>query len=464
MKVRHFGNTANNAFHNVQLLQRYAGIESELPFRMFGVEHAISAPAWDGVDFEVPDAAWVQDPDWSISPEAVEINRRYSDLPEPAERSIATDDDVATTAPHPSLSSRVDALLGARGRQAKLDLYYRQMLARRPTLDEPDDVVNVIYGSSSQFEMRIPSSARRVVCLEHGTVRWIGEGGRETRELQRAYRQQLKQAAIVWVTNLDLRTIELAEDVIPGRWAALPHPFMPDARVPFAGRAAHRRSLLEQTDSERLILLPASQNWSPEHDKGSIKALNAFIALRRAGHAVGLVAAEWGLQVEESKRLFADAGVAQHVHWVAPMGRWALQRMMADVDVVWDQFGIDVFGALALRTLEQGTPLVSRGLTESGWRLMGEQVPWRRAATADEIVQATATVFTEMAECGREQVIERERQVYRAWLLVRHSPEITAELQRGVYAGLHAARYVHGEMPTDAWARLVATRSAEVQV
>src|SRR5690606_32035334 len=79
-RVRHFGNTANNAYYNALLLQQ-AGIASEFPIRMFGLQHAMSAPAWESTDFEVPDAGWVSSPDWAMFPDAAALNLRFSDLP-----------------------------------------------------------------------------------------------------------------------------------------------------------------------------------------------------------------------------------------------------------------------------------------------------------------------------------------------------------------------------------------------
>ncbi len=466
MKVRHFGNTANNAFHNVLLLEKYAGVQSEYPIRMFGLDHALSAPAWEGVEFDVPSADWVAKPDWAPYPSAVVVNSDYADLPVPSTETVEpapAPDDAQGGGIVAAVRSRVfGPLRGKAWAQPAVELRDRWMLAKRPTLSEPRDAINVVYGSPSLLDMQLSKTVRRTVCFEHGTLRWIVDGHRRDRAFRDAYRDQVRRAAHLWVTNLDPRTLELAEDIAPGRWSALPHPFTPDARVPFA-ESPRREALLRATRAERLVLLPSSQNWAADHDKGSNKALSAFVELRRAGLDVGLVAVAWGHQVDEAKEFLRKAGVDAHVTWVLPLARFSLQRMIADVDVVWDQFGLDAFGGLALRVVEQGTPLVSRGLTPLAEGLIGGPVPWRTAASKDEIVRETTSVLDEMAHRGRDAVVLETRARYRGWLFERHSPTLTAEIQRDLYRGILEGDASAGAMAPDEWARRVTTSGSETE-
>ncbi len=462
MKVRHFGNTANNAFHNVLLLEEYEGIGSELPISMFGLGHGMSAPAWEIVDFDVPEAEWVGRPDWSLSSEAVSINSRYTDLAAPSVLGADLDAHIIPDR-FPQFMTWVRRrvlphLRDKRWAMPIFDLRDRQMLARRHALPEPDGQINMLYGGDSLAWLKLPKPTKRTVCLEHGTIRWIADGASDARAMRQAYRRQVRQAMHLWITNLDPRTLEIAEDVAPGRWSVLPHPFVPDPRVPFAESPEKRRALLDATRSSSLVLLPSSQNWSKHHDKGSMKALTAFIELRRRGADVGLVAVEWGLQLAESKAFLEAEGVGSNVTWVPPMARFGLQRMMADVDVVWDQFGLEAFGALALRASEQGTPLVSRGLAPIGERLIGGPVPWRHAATTEDIVRETTEVLDEMARIGRDRVIEVSRARSRGWLLERHAPSITAALQREVYERILDGAWTPGGAEPGRWATLLDER------
>lgn len=133
-----------------------------------------------------------------------------------------------------------------------------------------------------------------------------------------------------------------------------------------------------------------------------------------------------------------------------------MQRTMANVDVVWDQFGLEAFGGLAIRAVEQGTPFVSRGLAPAGERLIGGPVPWRQAATIDDIVRETTQVLDEIAQKGRASVMEDYQTRYRAWFAERHSSLITSTLQREVYTAMLDGSFEQGTAAPDRWAQLVA--------
>jgi hypothetical protein len=445
MRVRHFGNTANNAYYNARILAENEGIDSDLPISMFGLVHAISAPAWEVVEFEVPGAEWVVQPDWSPLPDAVAVNGEYTDLPQPVSPAEGSG---AETLPRnyrsptflPGLRRWVNSsMTGKRWAQPLFDEHTRRLLAHRTSIPPADDCIDVLYGADSLTIVK-PSTPARTVCLEHGTIRWIADGSPQLKVDRRAYREQVQRASHLWVTNLDPRTLEIAEDLMPGRWSALPHPYLPDPRAPYA-ETSRRGDLLRRTGTSALVLLPSSQNWGKHHDKGSMKALTAFVELRRVGVDVGLVAVEWGLQLAESKAFLAGAGVGANVAWVPPMPRLSMQRTMANVDVVWDQFGLEAFGGLAIRAVE---------------RLIGGPVPWRQAATIDDIVRETTQVLDEIAQKGRASVMEDYQTRYRAWFAERHSSLITSTLQREVYTAMLDGSFEQGTAAPDRWAQLVA--------
>lgn len=462
IRITHLGNTANNAFHNVRLLHEYAGIEASLPIQMFTVTHAMSAPAWDVAEFVAPNAAWVAAPDWSIHSSAAAINADFSDLPV-AEAHVHSAQPVELSEPPAQERLTLKQQVGRTIAKTPLYPYLNEALVRRslhPVSSRSTTELTLLYGPDSLSQLSVGRRDRGLISLEHGTVRWIADGAADGRFARKRYAQQLRNTEHLWITNLDERTFEIAEDVVPGRWSALPHPFMFDERVPFETNAANRASLLQTTNSEALVLVASSQNWSKHHDKGSRKALEAFVALRLAGEPVGLIAVEWGLQLEESKQFLREAGVDEHVHWIAPLPRIPLQQLMADVDVVWDQFGLDAFGALALRTLEQGTPLVSRGLTEVGASMIGSQVPWLLATEIEEIQRRTSDVINHIQRRGREVVMQEFRTNARSWLERYHSPRITAQLQSEVYNAVVSGDWHRGASLPDAWARLVNTSLA----
>lgn len=462
MKIRHFGNVANNAFQNVLLLDAFAPWRNILPIQLFGLKHAISAPAWEEVDFDPPSADWVVNPNWSLFPEAQSINLEYTDgaasgLTQSSDRVESLIDETA--APPQTMKQVVFDILNSTFLAPQLSRFQLSRALRAvPETVFKEDEVAIVYGSVPPMELKTSEKSGNVVALEHGTIRWIADGPEQDSFWRKEYRQRITAASHVWVTNLDLRTLELAEDLVPGKWSAMAHPFMFDRRVPYDTDEEIRESLLLETDSDFLILMASSQNWSTHHNKGSIRALESFIELRKRGLAVGLIAVEWGAQLSESRDLLEREGLSHFVKWVTPMPRHGMQRMMANVDAVWDQFGMDAFGALALRTLEQGTPLISSGISEEAAALIGKQVPWIKAQSTEEIVTAVCALHQETKVRGREQVIGDSRSIARDWLERFHSPQITAQLQADVYRPLVAGEWGVGDAKVDAWARANTTR------
>lgn len=442
-------------------MREYSQWESHMPIHMHGLNHGISAPAWEVSEFITPDANWVSSPNWMLFPKAAEVNSKYSDMKrvQPSITQTGLDSTIDLKAEGRINLEAVKSYVGRQIAKSPFHKPFNSYLVKRSIRRSPNyqlgsDEISILYGADSLLKMRLPQPHNQVVSLEHGTVRWIADGAKDDAEWRKLYQKQVQKTQHLWVTNLDPRTLEIAEDIMPGKWAALPHPFMFNSAVPFMTDMKKRFEILKVTGSEYLILLASSQNWSKHHDKGSKKALEAFTELRKQGVPVGLVAAEWGLQLQESKDFLASSGLSSHVKWVSPMGRLELQKMMANVDVVWDQFGLDAFGALALRALEQGAPLVSRGLKPEGAALIGSQIPWMNAESVEQIVSQTNQLFLEMQSIGREQVLSDIAHVYRTWLNQYHSPRITASLQDKLYSSM----VVDGQQISvgrDAWSKEV---------
>jgi glycosyltransferase involved in cell wall biosynthesis len=253
---------------------------------------------------------------------------------------------------------------------------------------------------------------------------------------------------------LDPQTIEAADSLVPGKWSALPHPIEFDESIPYASDKTKRAVLLEATKSPQLVLLAASQNWSQYHNKGTRMAAESFVELRKRGEEVGLVCVKWGPDVDKSMILFERAGVAKYVTWVDPMPRHQLQKLMACVDLAWDQFGLEAFGALALRTLEQGCPLVSRGLSDQGINLIGSQVPWEISNNQNELVDRTSSILNTIRQEGREIVHSKTAAKYKAWLQQFHSPQITTLLQLQRYTQILNDSQKLSLARPDEWRRL----------
>lgn len=449
IKLTHFGNTANNAFFNFRLLQ---------PFGMFTqskvvnfVNHALSAPAWETIDFEVPDPGFVDKPSWKAVPGAKELHGEFvsftSGLDGTKERPSSFRFALVVWS-HNLLASIRKLALGvglsekfvaqiwtltfrslSRALKNRLTKMSSATSQENKTLNE----IRITYGVPD-FSF-VSAKTKLNIVLEHGSVRWIANGEDKDLATREKYRNFVENAHHLWVTNLDKQTTDLAELIAAKRWAPLPHPYVLDQNVPFPGDAKFKTHLQELTNSAFTILMPTSMNWRPDHDKGALDALEAFIDLRRSGYDVGLITAKWGRQISEAISILKSAKVDGHVHWMQPQPRIALQRMMSNVDLVYDQFAIPCFGAAAIKTMESCTPLLAYSVSNFTSSLMGATPKWLFATSRNEIKAQTVDIYNQQKIQG--QLFSRQiAKSQRDWLLKRHHHEITAVLQIDRYIEL----------------------------
>jgi glycosyltransferase involved in cell wall biosynthesis len=282
--------------------------------------------------------------------------------------------------------------------------------------------------------------------LEHGTLRWTRNFLPEHQAAATEYRQKIERADMLLVTNLDEETLAIAEGIASTHWIAFPHPYDFNPRAPYPRAAALREEVLAATKSRYLILSPASINWRGDHNKGTDVGLRAFAELRRQGLQVGLVLAEWGRDLESAREFLQSNGLERYVHFTPLLSRFGLQKMMAACDVVWDQFGLDAFGALALRAMEQRVALVSKAIGPKAEQLIGKSPPYVNAHDVDSLALATeALVFASASEL-RDRVEAQHR-----WMIKKHHPALTAEL------AMRSFDYVLNAGPrpgADEWSRL----------
>jgi len=433
VKIFHYGNTAGNGYHNFRILGEVSDVTSERVLSYS--DHCLSSAAWERLDFELPDARFFEKADWSRIDGANELEALAMD------RRLLTGE-LPTT----------DGAEEKRNQRTKRYRYWKRKAGRTPNHLSQDNCadIHIAYGFPVQ-QIRNPSQGH-FVALEHGTLRWISRGLESDSAMRQDYRRWLSTVDHLWVTNLDDETVALAEEILPDRWTAIPHPYYMDQSAPYDEDEVLRRYLLQQTQSEFLILMPSSINFMPDHDKGTLIALEAFTELRSQGHPVGLICIEWGRQVDDLKEILKFRGLDEYVTWTLPMPRVKLQRFMASVDVVLDQFRLKAFGGIAFKAMEQGAPLISRGVTATASVIIGSVPPYMSAGTADEIVRHVETLLTVTNSFGRDETRLRYGSPLREWFCKYHHHGICREIQLATYRSMIAGNKTD---PTPSWSGLV---------
>jgi len=436
--VTHLGNTANNAYYNAITLESELGIPSSSKIIEFGLTHAMSAPAWEEVDFEVPSLEWVNTPSWEDIPNADTANSAL--LQFPASWMVR----IRRTFKGSFLWKGLQPIWRRANARTRRSIRIAAVLVlvlagARPPRFRPRDIpgnATIVYGANFLLKVRLPRRRKvMLIALEHGTARWALSASADwvERFIKRLYRREIRKCEFALVTNIDPESIKAVRQLWGDNWAAVPHPYIPNPETPYVTDSELRKELLLSTESDFLIFLGASHNWSALHDKGTYSALEAFRKLREKGIRVGLVTLDWGLQVTESRTFFSQHGLSDYVQWRLPQPRRGLQRLGGACDVSWNQFAYCAIGAFDLRMLEQGVPHVSRGLDSLGVELVGSREPWYAAASADEIVTQTSCVISDIEERGREEVLIDHAKRYREWVQRHHSPLVLADIEKAVF-------------------------------
>lgn len=416
--LRYFGNTANNAFYLQRIAENLKHFNSPPTIMEYGFVHGFSSPAWENVDFELSNPDWPNTPIWSEVEGASEWARCVEQESPPAKNRFF---------------SRIRELLVKR--QAVRDAIFLLKSFWFKPIHLGKREIGLVFGPNFLSRRKFPKLGQSLILFEHGTIRWAGSPSATVLEkVQKArYRGYLKSAAFVLVTNLDPETLDCVDRFVPGAWCAFPHPYIPSGLSPRRLHGTEREGLLSKTKSRYLILLGASHNWDKSHDKGTQSALEAFRFLRASGRPVGLITLEWGNDVEKSKDFLLTEGLADFVAWLPPQPRLPLLRLTENVDLSWNQFGYDSIGAFDLRMIEAGLPHVSRGLTPRAVQLVGSQVPWSIAATADEISTETIEIISNLKQPGYLSGI---RSAYDSWYSRFHSPDLTRRILSRVLENL----------------------------
>lgn len=478
--LTHYGNTANNAYYNMRTLAQAKDFSGRQRIVEFGLKHAISAPAWEELEFEVPSSEWIANPQWSDFPDSETFNSvrepwvhsrgsgrlasivaRLRQSKFPFERIYGFVFSGIATRLRRSIIESLPA--GARERLVQLTkvLIMPIWLLRLKPLegDATSRKMAIIYGANFLGSARIPRRRSfKLIAFEHGTFRWSmskSSGIFET-AWKSIYRRNIRRCDFALVSNLDSETIDAASRLMGNRWAAVPHPYISQSCSPYSGNNKNRAELQMSTDSDHLILLGSSHNWSSLHDKGTMLALEAFRDLRARGHRVGLVTIEWGLQTDESRNFLAENQLDQYVHWYRPLPRKSLQKLAADCDLSWNQFAYRAIGAFDLRMLEQGVPHVSMAPDEVGASLIGAHAPWYDAVEASGIVTQTERILSQYNHRPRKEILDEHAELYRAWLSRYHSPEVLLQIQAIVFERLSVGHSWEDGKARATWAQVTA--------
>lgn len=239
--------------------------------------------------------------------------------------------------------------------------------------------------------------------FEHGTIRDIPYK-RDTQG--RICALTYRKATHVFVTNSDC--VSSATFLSPGKHTLINHPYDEDQPLSIENDwQQQREQLLEELDADMLLFHPTRQDWCARTgyaDKANDVFLQVFGKLRQQGLRLGLVCCTWGANIEESKKLLAQAEVSDNVRWLKPLGVIAYTKMCAMADIVVDQFKLGSFGGVTFKALASGTPVMTYINISQLSSRYAEPPPIINCQTTAEITQQLSYWYSnrnELAQFGQ---------------------------------------------------------------
>ncbi len=136
---------------------------------------------------------------------------------------------------------------------------------------------------------------------------------------------------------------------------------------------------------------------------------------------------EWGQEVDESRRLIDELGLAKHVQWVSTLNRTQLWAAYRSADVVVDQFVVPTLGGVGYEALTLGARLLTRLDAATLATFFGKAPPVLNASTVEEAVACLRAVIDDPDD--RAELGKRARE----WALEYHSTRRLFDLQLAAY-------------------------------
>lgn len=285
---------------------------------------------------------------------------------------------------------------------------------------------DIIQGYAIDGFIPFMNGVERFIAYEHGTLRELPF---ENSFLGALTRAAFLPAPIVFVTNSDVmpsvERMRLAED----RVVCLPHPFHEEKIDRFLAENGHLRPL----NGPAVFFSPTRHHWidtSGSWSKGNDIFLRAAGRLASEGKSFHLVLVEWGKEVDASKALIDELGIADRVTWVGTMRKEELWTAYCRAHAVVDQFTLPALGAVGVEVMALGRRLITAIDIRQLAEFFGEAPPALSAKTVDECAARMRSVIADIedaAGCGA---------AVRRWIKERHSAERIMALQARAYRSL----------------------------
>lgn len=285
------------------------------------------------------------------------------------------------------------------------------------------DKYDVIQGYSIDGGICWANGLDRFISYEHGTLRDLPFGqdfyGIVTRIAYHA-------STYVFVTNSDVLPATERMGLDPARIVCLPHAF--DDRKLVAFR--EQNPGLQPPRGPAVFFSPTRHHWidtSGSWTKGNDILLRAAGIVAAEGLDFRLILVEWGKEIDDSKTLIAELGIADKVSWVGTMQKRELWEAYCRAHAVVDQFTLPALGGVGFETMALGRRLITAIDHDQLAQFFGEAPPCLAASSVDQCAARLRQVITDPDDAAGLGLAAAK------WMHDYHSAERIVAIQADTY-------------------------------
>ncbi len=473
LRVLHIGNTANNAYNNARIQRRFGIDAFVISARYY---HVAACPEWEDADLEgdVGDPLY---PDWwGVDLKGFVRPRWFAQGPLPLCQAYLSAAVSGAKWRAAALWRGLEAARWARVRRHPLAVAARRAVtavrrhSRPRTLDAGPGCSappSRTHPACAEFDRLFPSRADRLVdadlapvltdlasysalmghfdivqayatagaypmmsrldnwtAYEHGTLREVPfEASGQGRLCALTYRT----APIVFITNVD--NLHAAErlGIASERQVCLPHAFDSDKLRTYAKQNTELRP---PKGGPIRIFHPARQHWRSHPasmQKGNDRLLRGAAEAAANGVDLRLLMVDWGADVEASRSLARELGIADRIEWVPLLNKKQLWQQYLLSHAVADQFVLSSIAGVSFEAMALGRRVVMAMDGPTHDRFFGQRPPVLDAATDRDIAARLAEIAQDRDDRAALGAAAAE------WIDMCHSAERTVALQAAAY-------------------------------
>jgi hypothetical protein len=235
------------------------------------------------------------------------------------------------------------------------------------------------------------------VAYEHGTIRDLPF---QNSVVGRLCALTYKLADQVLITNAD--NIIAAEKLNLSKYQFVPHPINESClheNMKSIGKCFYEE-LHKNMESDFIIFHPARQHWEKKRNPSMDKGNDIFIyGFAKFVHLINpkakAICVEWGLTLNESKKLIKDLGIENSVVWIKPQNHQKMMQYIHGSDIVADKFCFGGFGGILPKVLmSEKLTLIYMDFSVHEW-CFKEMPPVVNVKISEDVFESLAKVYTD---------------------------------------------------------------------